>query len=77
MSSSYALADRLNLNGHPGRSRVLAAMEGRVLAKGLLMGTYERAKSAWSRSVPLALDRIGGGPRRPSFSAGGGLLLDA
>jgi Raf kinase inhibitor-like YbhB/YbcL family protein len=39
----YALADRLNLNGHPGRSRVLAAMEGRVLAKGLLMGTYERA----------------------------------
>jgi Raf kinase inhibitor-like YbhB/YbcL family protein len=39
----YALAERLNFDGHPGRSRVLAAMEGRVLAKGLLVGTYERA----------------------------------
>jgi Raf kinase inhibitor-like YbhB/YbcL family protein len=39
----YALSERLNFDGHPGRSRVLAAMEGRVLAKGLLLGTYERA----------------------------------
>ena len=38
----FALAERLNFDGHPGRSRVLAGMEGRVLAKGLLLGTYER-----------------------------------
>jgi Raf kinase inhibitor-like YbhB/YbcL family protein len=38
----YALSERLNFDGHPGRSRVLAAMDGRVLAKGLLLGTYER-----------------------------------
>lgn len=39
----YALAERLTFDGHPGRRRVLAAMEGKVLAKGLLLGTYERA----------------------------------
>ena len=39
----YALAERLDFDGHPDRARVLAAMEGRVLAKGLLLGTYERA----------------------------------
>jgi len=39
----YALARRLNFDGRPRRSRVLADMEGRVLAKGLLTGTYERA----------------------------------
>lgn len=39
----YALARRLNFDGHPRRSRVLADMEGRVLAKGLLTATYERA----------------------------------
>jgi len=39
----YALAERLDFDGHPGRAEVLAAMEGRVLAKGLLLATYERA----------------------------------
>jgi Raf kinase inhibitor-like YbhB/YbcL family protein len=39
----YALAERLTFGGHPGRARLLAAMEGKVLAKGLLLGTYERA----------------------------------
>jgi len=39
----YALSERLTFDGHPGRARVLAAMEGKVLAKGLLLGTYERA----------------------------------
>jgi Raf kinase inhibitor-like YbhB/YbcL family protein len=38
----YALTERLGLEGHPGRSQVLAAMEGRVAAKGLVVGTYER-----------------------------------
>jgi Raf kinase inhibitor-like YbhB/YbcL family protein len=39
----YALSARLDFDSHPGRSKVLAAMQGRVLAKGLLLGTYERA----------------------------------
>jgi phosphatidylethanolamine-binding protein (PEBP) family uncharacterized protein len=39
----YALTERLTFGGHPGRARALAAMEGKVLAKGLLLGTYERA----------------------------------
>jgi Raf kinase inhibitor-like YbhB/YbcL family protein len=39
----YALAERLDFDGHPGRSQVLAAMQGRVLAKGVLLGSRERA----------------------------------
>ncbi len=38
----YALDDPLDLPSWPGRGDVLDAMEGHVLAKGLLTGTYER-----------------------------------
>lgn len=39
----YALDGPLDLPQWPGRGDVLDAMQGRVLAKGLLTGTYERA----------------------------------
>ncbi|KMO20566.1 YbhB/YbcL family Raf kinase inhibitor-like protein [Methylobacterium platani] len=38
----YALNRHLGLDGHPGRSALLSAMHGHVLAKGVLTGTYER-----------------------------------
>ncbi len=38
----FALAEPLPLDGHPGRSALMAAMRGRVLAKGALVGIYER-----------------------------------
>ena len=38
----YALDRALNLSGIPGRGAVLDAMRGHVLAKGHLVGTYER-----------------------------------
>jgi Raf kinase inhibitor-like YbhB/YbcL family protein len=38
----YALARPLELAGTPGRGALLYAMRGHVLAKGALIGTYER-----------------------------------
>ncbi|AWN51997.1 YbhB/YbcL family Raf kinase inhibitor-like protein [Methylobacterium sp. 17Sr1-1] len=38
----YALNRHLGLEGVPGRGALLAAMHGHVLAKGVLVGTYER-----------------------------------
>jgi Raf kinase inhibitor-like YbhB/YbcL family protein len=38
----FAVAGELELTGHPGRKEVVSAMEGRVVAKGVLVGTYER-----------------------------------
>lgn len=38
----FALDQRLDLEDTPRRSTVLAAMDGRVLAKGVIVGTYER-----------------------------------
>lgn len=38
----FALSERLELEDTPRRSRVLIAMEGRVLARGMTVGTYER-----------------------------------
>lgn len=38
----FALDRRLSFDGHPGRSAFLKAIEGRVLARGMLVGTYER-----------------------------------
>ena len=38
----YAVDGVLDLAGSPGRGDLLDAMKGRVLAKGLLTGTYER-----------------------------------
>lgn len=39
----YALDSELVVNGPAGKDELLAAMQGRVLAEGQLMGTYERS----------------------------------
>jgi phosphatidylethanolamine-binding protein (PEBP) family uncharacterized protein len=39
----FALNRKLEFDGHPGRQVFLEAIKGHVLAKGLLVGTYERA----------------------------------
>lgn len=39
----FALDRRLTFDGHPGRGAVVEAMTGHVLAKGVLVGTYERS----------------------------------
>lgn len=38
----FALDRRLDLREHPGRSELVSAMQGRVIAKGMLTGLYER-----------------------------------
>ena len=38
----FALDRRLAFADHPGRSALTAAMDGHVLARGVLLGTYER-----------------------------------
>ncbi|MDB5392758.1 MAG: YbhB/YbcL family Raf kinase inhibitor-like protein [Rhodospirillales bacterium] len=38
----YALDERLDFDGAPGRGALLDAMAGHVLAKGCMIGTYER-----------------------------------
>ena len=39
----FALDAPLSLDAEPGRGALIEAMKGRVIAKGLLIGTYERA----------------------------------
>jgi phosphatidylethanolamine-binding protein (PEBP) family uncharacterized protein len=38
----FALDRKLDFDNHPGRGEVVKAMKAHVLAKGLLIGTYER-----------------------------------
>ena len=38
----FALGQPSGLEGRPGRTAVVEALQGKVLAKGLLIGTYER-----------------------------------
>ncbi|NUP99283.1 MAG: YbhB/YbcL family Raf kinase inhibitor-like protein [Armatimonadetes bacterium] len=40
----YALSDRLGLPSTAGKEQLLAAMEGKLLAQGELMGTYQKSK---------------------------------
>jgi hypothetical protein len=42
----FALADTPDIGSNPGRSRVAEALRGRVLAAGLLVGTYSRGDEA-------------------------------
>jgi Raf kinase inhibitor-like YbhB/YbcL family protein len=42
----FALSDVDELGDSPGRHDVIAAMEGRVLAAGMLVGTYSREEEA-------------------------------
>jgi Raf kinase inhibitor-like YbhB/YbcL family protein len=39
----FALDQKLTFDRPPGRAALVSAMRGRVLAKGVLVGTYERA----------------------------------
>jgi len=47
----FALGETEEIGTNPGRSEMIAAMEGKVLAAGLLVGTY-------SRGEPLHVDRV-------------------
>jgi Raf kinase inhibitor-like YbhB/YbcL family protein len=38
----FALDRKLSFDGHPSRSQLVDAMKGHVLARGVLIGTYER-----------------------------------
>ncbi|NJC32722.1 hypothetical protein GGR88_000196 [Sphingomonas jejuensis] len=42
----FALSEAVALSGNPGRSAVVEALAGRVLATGLLVGTYSRGEPA-------------------------------
>lgn len=42
----FALSDELDLDANPGRSALLAAMAGKVIGLGLLIGTYSRGQNA-------------------------------
>lgn len=42
----FALSDELDLDANPGRSALLAAMAGKVVGLGLLIGTYSRGQNA-------------------------------
>jgi Raf kinase inhibitor-like YbhB/YbcL family protein len=52
----FALDQRLDFDSPPGRSALLKAMKGHVLAKGVLIGTYERvAPEAGRRGNGVAI----------------------
>ena len=50
----FALSEPLDLDPDPGRSALLAAMDGKVIGLGLLTGTYARDAAA-----PLATGTAG------------------
>ena len=53
----FALSETPEVDETPGRSAILEAMEGRVLAAGLLVGTYTRDEPA-----PLAAGEVKSAP---------------
>jgi Raf kinase inhibitor-like YbhB/YbcL family protein len=42
----FALSEELDLDANPGRSALVAAMAGKVIGLGLLIGTYSRGETA-------------------------------
>ncbi len=50
----FALSAELDLDANPGRSALVAAMAGKVIGLGLLIGTYSRGETA-----PVATDGAG------------------
>jgi Raf kinase inhibitor-like YbhB/YbcL family protein len=48
----FALSELIDLGPNPGRSALASAIEGRVLAAGLLVGTYSRGETATGATVP-------------------------
>lgn len=65
----FALARPLDLDGTPGRSALLAAMKGQVLAKGALIGTYERpgAEGRGGGKVAIAAMALAAGALSVAF----------
>lgn len=51
----FALGEAEPLGANPGRSAVMAAMAGRVLAAGMLVGTYSRGQAALIGAAPAVL----------------------
>lgn len=50
----FALSDVGDIGRNPGRSALLGAMAGRVLAAGMLVGTYSRGEPATTNGVAAA-----------------------
>jgi Raf kinase inhibitor-like YbhB/YbcL family protein len=50
----FALGEELDLDANPGRSALVAAMAGKVIGLGLLIGTYSRGEGA-----PVAASQSG------------------
>ena len=44
MCQLFALAATPELGAHPGRAAIVEAMAGKVLAAGILVGTYSRGE---------------------------------
>lgn len=46
MFQLFALDTPLDLTGHPGRAALVEAIDGHVIAAGMLTGTYSRGEEA-------------------------------
>jgi Raf kinase inhibitor-like YbhB/YbcL family protein len=62
----FALSELIDLGPNPGRSTLASALEGRVLAAGLLVGTYSRGEQA---TVPPASEPVAATGTLPSGAA--------
>ncbi|WP_340313980.1 YbhB/YbcL family Raf kinase inhibitor-like protein [Rhizorhabdus argentea] len=49
----FALSDTLDIGANPGRSGLVRAFNGRVLAAGMLVGTYSRGEDAPIAGKPI------------------------
>jgi Raf kinase inhibitor-like YbhB/YbcL family protein len=54
----FALSDVVPVDVNPGRSDLLEAIRGRVLAAGMLVGTYSRGEEVPLRAVPATPQAI-------------------
>lgn len=55
----FALSEAIDVDDNPGRSEVVSAISGRVLAAGMLVGTYSREETAFVKGVPEATATAG------------------
>lgn len=51
----FALSETPELDANPGRDAFVKALQGRILAAGLLVGTYSRGETATTGSAPSGL----------------------
>ncbi len=54
----FALDTPVDLTGHPGRGKLVEAIEGHVLAAGMLTGTYSRGEEAPADGDGAAIPQI-------------------